>query len=137
MIGQCQRDAVTELRLRKLAVRVEQDRAIAAEAELGIELAKRLDQIGLAVKIKRDLIIRRFIAVDADRAAAFALAGEIGDLSPFQRLFERADAVGFPCSVEDQLAQRLELAFDPRVVGLESCRNYVILVVLAARPYSL
>ena len=74
MIRQRQCHAVTELCFRKWRAGIEQYRAIAAEAELRIELAKRLDQIGLAVEIDRDLVVGRFHAVDADGAAA-ALPG--------------------------------------------------------------
>jgi hypothetical protein len=46
---------VAQRRFRKLVLRIEQDCAIAAVAQLGIEIAKRLDQIGLAMKEDRDL----------------------------------------------------------------------------------
>ena len=54
-----------------------------------IELAKSLDQIGLAVEIDRVPAGFRLHLVDPDRAAALALGREIARLPPFQRFFQR------------------------------------------------
>jgi hypothetical protein len=61
MIGQRQRHAVAQRRLGDRILRVQDDAAVAAIAQLGrIQLAKRLDQIGLAMEIDRVLIGGRF-----------------------------------------------------------------------------
>ena len=104
MIGQRQRNAVAQCRLWRLFAGVEQDAAIAAVAQLGIELAKRFDQIGLAVEIQR--VAAGFILelVDPNRAAALALGGQLTRLPPFQSFFQRPDTFGGLCSLEDQPA---------------------------------
>ncbi len=112
MIGQRQSDAVAQRGLRQLAGDIEQDRAVAAVAELGIELAKGLDQIGLAMEVDRDLIGGRLHLIDPDRAAAAGLGREVARLAPFQRLFQRADALGRLGGLEDQPPQRQQLGFD-------------------------
>ena len=104
MIRQRQRDAVRQLGFRQRLAGIEQDGAVAAVAQFRIKLAKGLDQVGLAMEVDRDLMVRGLHAVDADGAAAAAFAGEITDLSSFQRLLEGADAWRGARNVEDQLA---------------------------------
>src|SRR3954462_9775593 len=82
MIRQRQRDAVAQRRLGQFLAGVEQNAAVAAIAQFRIALAKRLDQIGLAVEIERVPAGFRLQLVDADRAAALALGGEIAWLPP-------------------------------------------------------
>ncbi len=106
MIRQRQRDAVAQRRLGQLLAGVEQNAAVAAIAQFRIELAKGLDQIGLAVEIDRVLASFRLHLVDPDRAAALALGCEIARLPPLQRLSQRADAFRGGSGIEDQPAQR-------------------------------
>ena len=94
MIRQRQRDAVAQRFLGQLLAGIEQDRPVAAVAQFRIELAKGLDQIGLAVEIDGVLAGFRLHLVDPDGAAALALGREITRLPPFQRLFQRPDAAG-------------------------------------------
>ena len=88
-------------------------------AQFRIELAKSLDQIGLAVEIDRVPAGFRLHLVDPDGAAALALGREIARLPPFQRLFQRADALGGVSDIEDQPAQRQQSGFDRSGVGAE------------------
>ena len=60
MISQRQRHAVAQLGFGKLFPGAEQDAAVAAIAQFRIELAKGLDQIGLAMEIDRVLAGRWF-----------------------------------------------------------------------------
>jgi hypothetical protein len=55
MIGQRQRHAVGQLGFGKFFPGTEQDAPVAAIAQFWIELAKRLDQVGLAMEIDRIL----------------------------------------------------------------------------------
>src|SRR3954469_5961051 len=119
MIRQRQRDAVAQRRLGQLLAGVEQDAAVAAVAQLRIELAKGLDQIGLAVEIDRVAAGFRLHLVDPDRAAAPALGREIARLPPFQRLFQRADAFGGVSGIKDQPAQRQQSRLDRSGIGTE------------------
>jgi hypothetical protein len=73
MIRQRQRHAVAQSGFGQLLFQVEQDAAVAAISQLRIELAKRLDQIGLAVEIDRIPVGGRFHLIDADRTAALRL----------------------------------------------------------------
>src|SRR6478609_10375487 len=94
MIRQRQPHAVAQRRLWRLVLGVEEDAAVAAIAELRIELAKRLDQVGLAMEQDRILSGLGLDLIDPDRAAAFGLRREIAWLSPFQRLFDGTHALG-------------------------------------------
>jgi hypothetical protein len=98
---------------------LENNAAVAAIAQVRIELAKSLDQIGLAVKIDRVPAGFRLHLVDPDRAAALALGREIARLPPFQRFLQGADAIGRLCGVEDQPAQPQQLRFDRIGIGTE------------------
>ena len=121
MIGQGQRHAVAQRRLRKLVLRVQEDAPVAAIAQFpGVELAKGLDQVGLAVEIQRVLVGGGFHLVDPDRAAAFGLRCEIARLAPFQGFLQRADALGGPCGVEDQATQRQQFDSERFWIGLEN-----------------
>ena len=119
MIRQRQRHAVAQRFLGQLLAGVEQNAAVAAIAQFRIELAEGLDQIGLAVEIHRVPAGFRLHLVDPDRAAALALGREIARLPPFQRLFQRADALGGVSRVEDQPAQRQQSGFHRLRIGLE------------------
>ena len=55
MIGQRQRHAVAQRRVGDSIFRIEQDAAVAAITQLGIQFAKRCDQVGLAMEVERDL----------------------------------------------------------------------------------
>ncbi len=121
MIGQRQRHAVAQSRLGNLVLRVQQDAAVAAIAQFPrVQLAKGLDQIGLAVEIHRVLVGDRFHLVDPDRAAAFRLRREIARLAPFQGFLQCADALGGLCGVEDQAPQRQQFGLERFWIGLES-----------------
>jgi hypothetical protein len=124
MVGQRQRHAMAQRRFGKIVLRVQQDASVAAIAELpGIELAKSLDQIGLAMEIDRVLVGGGFHLVNPDRAAAFGLWREITRLTPFQGFLKRADAVRRPCGVEDQPPQRQQLCPDRLRIGAENRIN--------------
>jgi hypothetical protein len=92
MIRQRQPHAVAQLRFRQFVARIQQDCAIAAILQIRIPLAKRLDQICLAVKVDRALPGNGLDLIDADGAAALAFRGEVARLAPFQRFLDRADA---------------------------------------------
>src|SRR3954469_8034941 len=76
MIRQRQRYAVAQRGFRQSVRRVEQDAAVAAKAQLRVQLPKRLDQIGLAVEINRNLLGVRLHLIDPDGAAAPCFRGE-------------------------------------------------------------
>ena len=119
MIRQRQRDAVAQRCLGQLLAGVEQNAAVAAIAQFRIELAKRLDQIGLAVEIDRVPAGFRLHLVDPDGAAALALGREIARLPPFQGFLQRADALGGLRRVEDQPAQRQQFCLHRIGIGAE------------------
>ena len=58
------------------------------------------------MEVHRILIGGGFDLVDADRAAALGLGGQVAWLAPFQGFLNRADAPGGLRSVEDQAPQR-------------------------------
>jgi hypothetical protein len=118
MIGQRQRHAVAQFGCGEPVAGVEQDAAVAAKTQLRIELAKCLDQIGLAMEIDRDLPSGLLHLIDPDRAAAFGFRGEITWLSPFQGFLQRADALCRFRGIEDQPAQRQQLCLDRLGAGL-------------------
>ena len=122
---------MAQLRFGQLVRRIEQDGAIAAETQLRIQLAKRLDQIGLAMEIDRVLTGLRLHLIDADGAAALALRREIARLPPFQRFFQRADTAGGLGRVEDQPAQRQQFCLHGLWIGAEDGVQRGILVACA------
>src|SRR5215207_8453992 len=101
MIRQRQRDAVAQRLFGQPLAGIENNATVAAIAQVRIELAKSLDQIGLAMEIDRVPASIRLHLVDPDGAAALALGREIARLPPFQRLFQDADAFGGVSDIED------------------------------------
>ena len=90
MIRQRQPHAVAQFGLRQFLVRIEQDGAVAAVAELWIEIAKGFDEISLAVEEHGNLVLVRFHPVDPDGAAAAGLASSGSSAVPISRLLRSA-----------------------------------------------
>ncbi len=86
MIRQRQRHAVAQRGLGQLVRSVEENAAVAAVAQFRIKLAKRLDQIGLAMEIDRVPAGFRLHLVDADGAAALALRRRDSSAAPTSAL---------------------------------------------------
>ncbi len=74
----------------------------------GKQRAKGINQVGVAVEIHRVFSVAARFAIDANRAAAFRLRGEIGGFIPFQRFFNIADSGRGSRSVEDKLTRRIQ-----------------------------
>jgi hypothetical protein len=104
----------------------QQNAAVPTICELRIQLAERLDQIGLAMEIDRILVGGGFHPVDADRAAASGLAGEIADLTPFDGFIQRPDAIGGARGVKNELPQREQLCPQRLWIAAENCRHFGI-----------
>ena len=98
MIGQGQRDTVPQRLLWKRTVALKDDATIALEEKfIRIELAKSLDEVGLAVEGDSVSIVAGFDAIDPDRATASGCRGQIARLSPLQDFAQFADITGGFC----------------------------------------
>ena len=85
---------------------IEDDGTIAFKPEpVGEQGFECLDQRGLAVEVDAILRGRLGLPGDADGAAAFALCGDVGGLTPLQGFFQFANAGGGCCSVENKFSQ--------------------------------
>ena len=106
MIGERQREAVLERRLWQLAAALEEERAIALEGEfVRIELAKAIDQRGLAMKIGGIAAGITFDGIDPDRGSRPRLGRQISGLRSFQGLDQAALAQLLLGYLEDQSPQ--------------------------------
>jgi len=124
VIGQRHGDAVAQRGFGNLVIRIKDDRPIALVGEIVAEdLPEGVDQMRLAVDEHRSVAVARFVPVDTDRGAAFGLRREIARLPPFERLFERAHALGLGGGLEDQRAQAEELRPHLWRIGLEDGRD--------------
>ena len=89
---------------------VEVHGAGAGEGErIGVEIAPVVHERGGAMDEELGGVWRGGLPAEADGGAAFAGAGEVGRLAPFQGFGERADAGGFLRGGADEIAQLQEI----------------------------
>lgn len=95
MVGECRSDAECQ-RVSWYDIRFrEGDGPITFEREIaGEERAKRFDQGGLTVEIHCVSVGTGLLPGDANRAAAFALRGDVRRLAPFECFLDLANAPG-------------------------------------------
>src|SRR5437660_1227436 len=126
MMRQREADAMAERARRHTPAPVEQNGALALVAErLRIDATELVDQAALAVEIDR-IAVAVLEAIDADCRTAAGLLREITRLAPFQGLGQAPDAVGGAGDLEDQAAQRHQLAAQGRGIALEHCRHRLV-----------
>lgn len=98
---------------------MEHDAAVAFVTQLRrVQVTKRRNQIGLAVKVKR-VLVGGLYAIEPDGAAAFRLARQIARLLPLEGFLQRANALDTGCGVEDQLAKSNKPCLDCRRMSIK------------------
>jgi hypothetical protein len=110
-------------RFGQIAADRKMDASVSAIAEVvRIKRLKGLNQIGLAVEVKR-AIVGVPDPVDPDRAAAATRRREIAGLLPLQRLFEGPYAIDVGSGLEDEAPERQQPGPDRLRMLIEGRRD--------------
>lgn len=111
MVSQRGTNAFSQRLSGDLITYIEDNCSISFELELLWKLlAKRLDQIGLAMKVYGILGGIRLFAIDANRRTAFRFLGDVSRLTPLECLLYWPDALGGCRNIKDKLAENHHLS---------------------------
>lgn len=131
MVSQRGTNAFSQRLSGDLITYIEDNCSISFELELLWKpLAKRRDQIGLAMKVYGILGGIRLLAIDANRRTAFRFLGDVSRLTPLECLLYRTDAFGGCRNIKDKLAENHHLSADRFGIRVENFADIGILETL-------